>query len=487
MRPGRGIGAALIALSVAGTARADTLVEALATAYRSNPTLTGSRAGQRATDEGVAIAKAGARPTLGSNAAFTENVVQPANAFIAPRRSVSAGLSAEMPIFQGGRVRNGIRSAEARVEAGRADLRSDESSIFSSVVTAYMDVIRDEAIVQLNGNNIKVLETNVQATRDRFEVGDLTRTDVAQSEARLAIARSQLESAQAQLVTSREFYLRVVGKVAGRLDPPPPLPPFPATADDAVDMAIENNPTLIAAKRTGEAAGYDVRIAKAARLPRVSAVADGSYVNYLGSINGVSGARFAQSQRSASAGAQLTLPLYQGGLPAAQVRQAQARESQQLEFVVEVERAVIAQTRAAMSNYAASQAVIRSSQTAVSANELALEGVRAEQSVGTRNVLDVLNAEQELLQSRVQLVTARHDAYVAGFAVLAALGRAEARDLALDGSALYDPVANYRRVRNKASDFGDDAAPTTQATRTVDEVVGPLGPVVEPPVTPSGN
>ncbi|MDB5688687.1 MAG: hypothetical protein JWL91_563 [Sphingomonas bacterium] len=482
MRVGVFRGTALIALSIAGAGQAETLRDALVSAYNSNPTLTGSRAGQRAVDEGVAIAKAGARPTLNGNASYTENVVRNANAFTAPERLINAGVGATLPIYQGGAVKNGIRAAEARVDAGRADLRSDESSIFTSAVTAYMDVIRDQAIVDLNANNVKVLETNLQATRDRFQVGDLTRTDVAQSEARLAIAQSQLESSQAQLVGSREFYLRIVGHVATALEPPPPLPQFPASAEDAVDVSIENNPSLISAKRNSQAAGYDIRVAKSARLPRISATADGNYINYLNSIgSGATGAAFANTARSASAGAQLTLPLYQGGLPAAQVRQAQARASQQLELVVEIERSVIAQTRAALSSYSASQAVIRSSETAVSANELALEGVRAEQSVGTRDVLDVLNAEQELLNSRVQLVTARHDSYVAGFNLLAALGRAEARDLGLDGVTLYDPVLNYDRVRGRAGDFGDDPVPTTQATRTVAEVVGPQGPVIVPP------
>jgi outer membrane protein len=485
-------GAALAGLCVSGAGQAETLREALVSAYNTNPTLTGSRAGQRAVDEGVTIAKAAARPDLGVNATYTENLKRNSNAFTAPIRTVNAGLSASLPIYQGGSVKNSIRAAEARVDAGRADLRSDESSVFTSVVGAYMDVTRDQAIVELNANNVKVLETNLQATRDRFQVGDLTRTDVAQSEARLAIAQSQLESSQAQLVNSRETYLRVVGHVATALEPPPPLPPFPANPEEAVDISIENNPSLIGARRASQAAGYDIRVARAARLPRISAVADGSYVNYLNSIGngGVTGAAFANTATAASAGAQLTLPLYQGGLPAAQVRRAQAIASQQLEFVVEVERSVIAQTRAALSSYSASQAVIRSSETAVSANELALEGVRAEQSVGTRDVLDVLNAEQELLNSRVQLVSARRDSYVAGFALLAALGRAEARDLGLDGLTLYDPVLNYKRVRNKISDFADDPAPTTQATRTTQDVVGPQGPVIvpeqpAPPVTPA--
>ena len=472
----------LIALCVAtAPAGAATLRDALVNAYNTNPTLTGSRAGVRVVDEGVAIAKAGARPTLGGNGGYTENVQTTSGLTSAAGRQLSAGLSATLPIYQGGRVRNSIEAAELRVQASRADLRSDEGSVFLSVVTAYMDVIRDQSIVELSANNVKVLQTNLQANRDRFEVGDLTRTDVAQSEARLAIAQSQLESAQAQLIGSRESYLRVVGLPAAALEPPPPLPHLPTDPQQAVATAIANNPSLAAVRRASEAAGFDVATARAQRLPQVSAVADGSYVNYLNSLNGISGFNVSQSGTTASVGAQLTLPLYQGGLPSAQVRQAQASQSQQLEQVVEVERGIIAQTRAALSNYAATLAVINSSETAVSANELALEGVRAEQSVGTRNVLDVLNAEQELLSSRVQLVTARHDAYVAGFQLLASLGRAEARDLGLDGLTLYDPQVNYQRVRGKASDWSDDREPATQATRTVDEVVGPLGPVLSPP------
>jgi outer membrane protein len=488
MRLGGLKGAALVGLCTAAMpVGAETLRDALVSAYNTNPTLTGSRAGQRAVDENVAIAKAGARPTLGGNGVYTENLRTAGGFSSQAQRQVNASLSASLPIYQGGRVRNSIRAAELRVEAGRANLRSDESSVFQSVVTAYMDVIRDQSIVELNANNVKVLETNLQATRDRFQVGDLTRTDVAQSEARLAIAQSQLEGAQAQLIASREAFLQVVGHPAASLDPPPPLPPLPSDPGQAVAIAIANNPNLLSVQRASQAAHVDVATARAARLPQLSAVADGSYINYLGSINNTLGA-FNQSGTTASAGAQLTLPLYQGGLPSARVRQAQANESQQIELVVEVERGIIAQTRAALSSYAATLAVINSSETAVSANELALEGVRAEQSVGTRNVLDVLNAEQELLSSRVQLVTARHDSYVAGFALLAALGRAEARDLNLDGLTLYDPQINYQRVRGKAGDWSDDSRPQTQATRTVDEVVGPLGPVLSPPgqaATPS--
>ncbi|PTQ09808.1 hypothetical protein CLG96_11555 [Sphingomonas oleivorans] len=458
-----------LAAMAAMPAQADTLREALEKAYRTNPTLTGARAGQRATDEGVPIAKAGARPSLSASGGYNEFVVPQGNSVTAPTRSIGGRADLGMPIFQGGAVKNGIRAADARVLAGRAGLRSIEADVFTRVVAAYMDVIRDQSIVSLNENNVRVLETNLAASRDRFQVGDLTRTDVSQSEARLAIAMSSLETARAQLDGSRENYLEVVGSFPQALETPPSLPSLPTMADDAVDVAIENNPALESARQRSRAADYDVRVANAARLPTLSATAGGSYANFLGTVSSpIPGASVSQMQKSVTLGVGATLPLYQGGQPAARVRQAQALASQSLEEVTETERAVVADARTAYSQYRAAQSVIASSQTAVSANELALEGVRAENSVGTRDILDVLNAEQELLNSRVQLVTARRDAYVAGFALLAAMGRAEARDLGLDGGALYDPELNYKRVRNRISDWDSDPKPVPVATRTVD-------------------
>lgn len=459
--------ASLFAIGV--PAAGETLQDALRQAYQTNPTLTGARAGQRAVDEGVPIAKSQAMPQLMGSTGYSEFVKRSSNSFTSPERQVTAGVNAELPIYQGGAVSNGIRAAKSRVEAGQADLRSTEANVFSEVVAAYMDVIRDQAIVELNRKNVSVLETNLRATRDRFEVGDLTRTDVAQSEARLAIARSQLESAEAQLVASRENYTRVVGTSPGELQPPPPLPGLPVDVEAAVDTAVANNPGLIAARKASEAAGHDIDVAKAQRMPKLSAVAGGNYVNYLdtlGSGAGVGGVAFKQEQTTATLGLSGTIPLYQGGGPGARVRQAQARASQSLEQVIFTERAVVAEARSAFSRYTATRAVIRSSEAAVSANELALEGVRAENSVGTRDILDVLNAEQELLNSRVQLVTAQRDEYVAGFGLLAAMGRAEARDLNLDGGLLYDPELNYRRVRSKFSDWSSDGEPKPQATRT---------------------
>jgi outer membrane protein len=465
-------GIASLALIGAG-ANAASLREALVSAYTSNPQLTGARSGQQALDADVAIAKSGARPNVGATADYTENLHRSGiNLSSSPVRQLTAGINASIPIYQGGAVAYGIKAAKSRNTAGLASLRSTEADVFTQAVAAYMDVIRDTAIVALNQKNVSVLDTNLRATNDRFEVGDVTKTDVAQSEARLAGARSQLDSAQAALTGSRETYLRVIGMASDTLDPPPPLPGLPQDPQGAVEVAIANNPDLIAARKTAEAEGYDIRVAKAARLPRLSAVGGDNYLNYFNSyasdssLGGGSVGSFAQRGNAASAGLSLTVPIYQGGLPTAQVRRAQAEASQALEQVIATERGVIAQARSTYANYQAALAVIKSSETAVSANELALEGTRAEQTVGTRNVLDVLNAEQELLNSNVLLVSARRDAYVAGFALLAAMGKAEATDLGLDGGPLYDPAVHYKKVAGDWSDWGGDGTPKAVATTT---------------------
>jgi outer membrane protein len=448
--------------------QAETLREALTKAYNTNPTLTGARAGQRATDEAVPIAKAQGRPDASATASYTELFPRSDGTNFSPDRLFSGGINLSVPIYTGGAVKNGVLAAENRVQAGQAGLRATESAIFSAVVGAYMDVIRDESIVDLNRAQVGVLQVNLEATKDRFEIGDLTRTDVAQSEARLQLAISNMEGARSNLIRSKEVYIQLVGDVPGDLEAPPPLPNLPATPDDAVKVALDANPDLIAARETREAASYDRRGANASRLPQVAGFTSGSYSNNFGSIDSGTRLPFDESSSSAQFGVRATIPLYQGGQPAAQIRQAQARLGQAQEQEIAAEREAIAQTRASYASWRASLQVIAASERAVSANELSLEGTRAENSVGNRTILDILNAEQELLQSKVQLVTARRNAYVAGFSLLAAMGRAEARDLGLEGGALYDPMTNYEAVEGAWNDWSSRADPTTEATRTVD-------------------
>jgi outer membrane protein len=472
------ISATLIAGLMAGTASADTLREALVSAYQTNPTITAQRQNLQATDATVAIARAAGRPQVSAQVGLNRTLTQSGlliNGGKGP--TVTASVDLSYPLFSGGAVKNSVRAAQTRVEAGRATLQAVEGDVFTQATTAYMDVIRDRAIVELNQNNVKVLETNLQATQDRFQIGDLTRTDVAQSEARLQLGRSQLATAQGQLTGSEATYRQVIGHAPGVLSPPPPLPPLPTTADEAVRIALANNPDLVSISRQAIAAGYDVNVARASRLPTLSAVAGETYARNLGNNNG---AFIPNSGNATTAGLSARVPLFQGGLPAARIRQAQAQQGQVLEQVVGTERAVVQAARAAFASYEAAQRAIQAETVAVQANQLALEGNRAEQSVGTRTIIEVLNAEQELLNSQVALVSARRDAYVAGFQLLNAMGQAQAQDLGLDGGPLYDPLGNYRHVANNWNDWANDPRHPTVATRTVSPQELPPNPVVTP-------
>jgi outer membrane protein len=473
--------ALISALLLTGAASAETLREALVSAYSTNPTLAGEREGLKADDAAVAIARAAGRPQISATVGVNRDLTRSGILDVGSNGpTVSAGVDLSYPIFNGGATRNSIRAAETRVEAGQATLRAVEGDVFTQAVAAYMDVMRDRAVVELNANQVKVLDTNLQATSDRFEIGDLTRTDVAQSEARLELARSRLSIAQGNLAASEATYRQVVGRQPGDLAPPPPLPPFPPTAEQAVQVALANNPDLVAISRQAIAAGYDVRVARAGRLPTLTTGVSGTYVNEL---NGASG-NAPNTGFQTTAGLNARIPIFQGGLPGARTRQAQAIEGQLLEQVVGTERAVVAATRSAYAYYDATRLAIASATVAVKANELALEGAQAERSVGTRTVLDVLNAEQELLNSQVLLVTAKRDAYVAGFQLLNAMGQAEADDLGLDGGPLYDPLGNYRRVARSWNDWANDPRHVPTSTRTVSPAETPAQPVVTPELIP---
>jgi outer membrane protein len=474
--------ASLLALASAAPAQADTLLEALAAAYTPNPTLEGARDSQRATDEDVPIQRAQGLPSVNATGQYVEFVKPSPNAFAPTERIFTVGPDLVVPIYSGGAVRNGINAAQERVAAGQADLRLNESSLFTQVVAAYMDVLRTEALVGLATNNVQVLRTNLEATSDRFQIGDLTITDVAQSRSRLALAEGDLQSAEANLIAARETYIRLVGQAPGQLEAPPPLPGLPDTVGQAIVTGLESNASLIAAKQRAKAAGFDTEVAGAGRLPTLALFAGVDYSDYFGTLQ-AGDPRFFQTETTASVGVRFTIPIFQGGLPAARQRQAGARESAALENVIATERQVIADIRSTYANWQASNGVIKSAQAAVEAAELSLEGVRAENSIGNRQILDVLNAEQELVSARAQLVTARRNAYVAGFNLLALMGKAEARDLNLDtGGPLYDPTVNADRVSSKMNDWDRDPEPAPDSTRTVD--IPPATATIGPQLLP---
>ena len=458
-------------LSVA-PAGADTLPDALAAAYATNPDLTAQRALVRQFDEGVPQALSFGRPGISATVSEQQNGVN----FGDNGRIFQGQFGITQSLYRGGRTRIAVNAAESRILAARARLRATENTVLVEVVTAYSDVLRYAALVDLNGNQVRVLGRELQASRDRFEVGDLTRTDVAQSQARLATARSNLQVAQGQLATARNAYMRVVGRPAENLQPVPPLPVLPGTSGQAVDLANANNPSLLAARFDEDAARYDVKEIERERLPSVGVTVGPAYTQYDG---GGGAGNFVRQGGffTQNAAVQATVPLYQAGQVSSRIRQAQERRSQLLETIGSVGRQVAESATNAYVNLQTARAVIESSKVAVDANTLALEGVTQENQVGNRTVLEVLNAEQELLQTRVNLVSAERDAYVAGYNLLAAVGQAEGDALALP-NATYDPIANAREVRHKWNDFDERPNPPAQplpdrglATRSV-----PIGP-----------
>nr|WP_310525430.1 TolC family outer membrane protein [Polymorphobacter sp.] len=458
----------------AAPASADSLSAAIEAAYARNPELGAQRAVVRQADEGVPQALAPGRPTLGTRLSADQAGLD----FKDNGRTYSAGLQLSQSIYQGGRTRTATSAAENRILAARARLRATENQIVLGVVTAYADVLRYKRVVELNISQVKVLEREQQQSKDRFEVGDLTRTDVAQSQARLANSQSNLVVAENQLAGARQAYLRVVGRLPDELEPMPPLPILPGTAGQAVDFARENNPNLIAARFDEAAARYDVKTLQKQRLPSVNGTVGASYTYFEGGGGGANFVRqggFFQQDLNVVA----TVPLYQAGLVGSQVREAQARQSQLLETISNQGRITDENVTNSFNQLRAARAVIDASKVAVDANTLAAEGVKQENQVGTRTIIEVLNAEQERLNSEVNLVTARREEQVAAYSLLASVGAAEAVALGVPVTE-YDSVSNAKKVRHRLVDDTDGGPPALplppaeRASRSM--VIGPQQP-----------
>lgn len=474
--------AALAFAAAAAPAAADTLRDAMAAAYANNPTLAAARAGQQATSETLVQQRSRIRPTIGGQVTLDQETTGPGN-FDDFSRLVTVGARLTQPVYRGGQIRAGIKSAGNRVSAGREQLRATENQTIFDTVVAYLDVLRLQSEVDLTANQVKVLERQLQASKDRFEVGDLTRTDVAQSEARLSLARSQNIAAGGNLANARATYERVVGRAPTDLETPPPLPVLPGTQQQAIDLALADSPFLIAAKRQQDAARYDVKAARGARLPSLDATFQTGYTNFRGLVGAGGGLRTGGIDYTQNIGATMTIPLYQGGVQGSRIREAEARFTQAEQNAFGTERTTVENARTAWENLQSARATIESARSAVEANALALEGTRAENEVGSRTILDVLNAEQEVLNSRVTLVRAERDAYVAAYALLATIGRAEADDLGLPVE-LYRPDDYTRGARRHWFDWapGFDEQPVT--TKVLETGASPMGPAVPPNVEP---
>ena len=435
------VGVGLVAHTPVATA--ETLQDALALAYQSNPTLRAQRAQLRATEELKAQAWARALPQISASAGIEENETTTTSLFGAtdpnlPPQSqtfnfqpVTAGVSAEQTVFSGLQNYNAIKQARAQVRAGGAQLFSVEQQILQQVATAYFDVLRDTTVYEANLENVKVLLRQLDEARLRFEVGEITKTDVAQAEARLAGARAQLSGAQGQLSVSRAAYKEVVGAAPGTLEDNPPLPDVPETEEELQRLALLYAPGVIAARETEEASRRQVKIARGALAPSVALTARYQYAE--------EPSFFVLENEEFAYGARASVPIFQGGANYSRIREAKALNDADRQRIEEAERRASANVTAAWEQLVASRATIQSAGKQVEANTLALEGVRRENQVGARTTLDVLNAELELLNAQVALANARRDARAATFAALAAAGV-----LTLDAVGVSDSAAEDR-------------------------------------------
>ncbi|WP_371636526.1 TolC family outer membrane protein [Stappia sp. P2PMeth1] len=444
-RTGSWLFAAALAAAVAGvpaTAQAQSIDQALAQAYSDNPTLNAARAALRSVNESVPQALSGWRPQIfgridvGSQYSHTD----PGGSRY--RNTASAGISLSQALFRGFRTVNSVRQAEAVVRAERESLRATEQAVLLDAATAYMDVISTTAIVSLRRSSLAFLSEQVRAAQDRFEVGEGTRTDVSQARARYSEAQSDLNLALANVNSARAIYRQVVGSdpkslsartsIYGRL---------PRTLDEGLKLSDSNHPSILAAQHLVDAGTFGVKTIEGELLPTVTVEAD------LQRQWRPPSSPTTDTVDSASIFGRVSIPLYQGGAVSSRVRQAKEDLGQtQIQLDVARDR-IRANVVSAWGQYQAAQASIQAGEDAVAANQLALEGVIEEQRVGQRTTLDVLNAQFDLVNSRVSLISAQRNRTVAAYALISAIGRLTSDQIGL-GVARYDETAHYKKVRN---------------------------------------
>ncbi len=411
--------AVLAALGAGASAPAygETLNDALAIAYQTNPNIRAERARLRAIRESKAQAWAGALPQVTASGSYNKvDVSQNSTLGASDEKldTIVGAVNAEQPVFTGFRNYNAIKQAGARVRAGGAQLAASEQQVLLEVAGAYFNVQRNMAVFNLNTNNVSVLLRQQDMAKARFDVGEITRTDVSQADARLAEARARLSSSQGQLAIARAQYVELVGQSPGDLEPVETLPELPETLEAALVIADQYAPANIAAREQAEVSRRQVNIARGAFLPSVALTAGYQYAE--------EPSFFVENSEEFSFGARASVPIFLGGLNFSRVREAKALHDSDRSRATAAARQVEAQTVAAWERLVTARAIVRSASASVDANSLALEGVRQEAQVGTRTTLDVLNAELEALNAQVTLVSAQRDAQTAAFSLLAAIG-----------------------------------------------------------------
>jgi outer membrane protein len=449
-----GAAASALLLALVGTAPAlaDTIEAALVRAYQNNPQLNAQRAQVRFTDENVPQALSGYRPRVAVTASagyqYTDTLSTQggdANTLVrtgihganAPR---SVGATVSQTLFNGQQTANRTRAAESQVSGAREALRVLEQTVLLQAATIYMDYLRDSAIVEVQKSNVRVLEQTLKQTRDRFNVGEVTRTDVAQSEAQLAAGKTQLLTAEANVNTTRSNFRRIIGNEPQNLAPGSPVDRYlPATLPASVELGLTQNPNVTASMFGIDVSYLQVKVAEGALLPTVTlqAAVQQSYES----------TQTLQRSFGASATAQLQVPIYQGGAEYSLIRQSKETLAQQRLVLEQTRDQTRANVVTAWGQLVAGKAQVASAQSQVAASEIALNGVREEAKAGQRTTLDVLNAQQALVNARVALVTAQHDRVVASYSVLNTVGRLSPQVMKLP-TAVYDPSVHYHQVRD---------------------------------------
>ena len=440
-----GVMSLLFLLATTGLANADTLESALAKAYEYNPSLKAARAEAKAIDENVAIAKSGYRPTLKVDGGYSDSKVN-TNAPSKPVDGYTRTLSATItqPIFNGFKTVNSVSSAKSYRKASKAALMATEQKVILEAAVAYLDVLRDEAIVKLQKNNEKLLKKELDETRERFNVGETTTTDVSQAEASYASAQSQRISAEGNLEASRAIYKKVIGEDAKDIKDPKDIEKlFPNNLEEALAYAKEHNYSLHAAQHNLKAKKYDVSTTKGDLLPSINAYATAGRIkneNWMYEKNPTS--------NSVELGVNFSMPIYSAGSTRAKIRQSKYYRWQAQEDLLNVQDTLQSNITSYWEYLSANKAKIKSVKAQIKAYQVALDGVREEEALGNRTVLDVLNQYQYLLNSEVEEVTTRHEYYVSGLGLLQSMGKLTAKDLNLNVD-LYDADAKYKETSGK--------------------------------------
>lgn len=439
----------MIAAGLGGHAvKAESLADAMVMAYRNSPELTASRANVKVRGEQAVQAKAGGRLQVSGSINISSEFSQ-LEEFIYPS---SLSLDVLQPLYTGGQVENATEAAETRITAEEARLISTEQTVLLNTVTAYSNVRTSQTLVAIARNSVELITEQLSAARERFDVGEVTRTDVAQAEARLAGSRSDLAAALGSLDAAREAYKRAVGQYPGKLTPPPPLPELPGSLDSAIVISTSDDPAVRAARLERQAAGSDVRSAIGALLPQVSLVGQVARVDTLRDdrVAFASG----DARNNALLGLQVTLPFFSGGRNYSAIREAQAQVEGRAGDITTALREAVQRVGVSWSDLRVARESIRARQAQVRAATIAFDGVQEEAKVGARTTLDVLDAEQELLDARGSLVIARRDEYVAGYNLLFAIGKLTIDHLGLEVDGVEEVSGYYGDVKNR--NFGYD-------------------------------